>query len=148
LTPARVAAKLQRFARELEEHLAPLSLRRELLGLDRLLSVLRRLLRAGKLEALAADQARLDHFAFTITRHETAPFSERIWELRHQFTSYLALAQVLQAPLYSCDAKLAKRGHNAEVHLLAQRRDQPMCGSRLGRTRAYPCLNRRSCADT
>jgi len=66
----------------------------------------------------------------------------------HQFTSYLALAQVLQAPLYSCDAKLAKRGHNAEVHLLAQRRDQPMCGSRLGRTRAYPCLNRRSCADT
>jgi len=87
------------------------------------LSVLRGLLRGGKLDASAADQARLDHFVFTITRHETAPLSERIWQLRHQFTSYdasyLALAEALQAPLYTCDAKLDTRGHNAEVHLLA-----------------------------
>ena len=85
------------------------------------LSVLRGLLLGGKLDALAAEQARLDHFAFTITRHETAPLSERIWQLRHQFTSYdasyLALAEALQAPLYTCDAKLATRGHNAQVHL-------------------------------
>jgi len=85
------------------------------------LSVLRGLLLGGKLDALAAEQARLDHFAFTITRHEIAPLSERIWQLRHQFTSYdasyLSLAEALQAPLYTCDAKLATRGHNAQVHL-------------------------------
>lgn len=87
------------------------------------LSVLRGLLRGSKIDASAADQARLDHFAFTITRHETAPLSERIWQLRHQFTSYdasyLALAEALQAPLYTCDAKLATRGHNARVHLVS-----------------------------
>jgi len=87
------------------------------------LSVLRGLVRGGKLDALTADQARLDHFAFTITRHETAPLSERIWQLRHQFTSYdagyLALAEALQAPLYTCDAKLATRGHNAKVHIFS-----------------------------
>jgi predicted nucleic acid-binding protein len=87
------------------------------------LSVLRGLLRGGKLDAPTAEQARLDYFAFTITRHETAPFSERIWQLRHQFTSYdasyLALAEALQAPLYTCDAKLATRGHDAVVHAFA-----------------------------
>lgn len=87
------------------------------------LSVLRGLLRGGKLDASAAEQARLDHFAFTITRHETAPLSERIWQLRHQFTSYdasyIALAEALQAPLYTCDAKLATRGHDAQVHLFS-----------------------------
>jgi len=65
----------------------------------------------------------LDYFAFTITRHETAPFSERIWQLRHQFTSYdasyLALAEALQAPLYTCDAKLATRGHDAKVRIFS-----------------------------
>lgn len=86
------------------------------------LSVLRGLLLGGKLDPEAADQARLDHFAFTITRHETAPLTERIWQLRHQFTSYdasyLALAEALRAPLYTCDAKLATGGHNAQIHLV------------------------------
>ncbi len=86
------------------------------------LSVLRGLLLGGKLDPEAADQARLDHFAFMITRHETAPLAERIWQLRHQFTSsdasYLALAEALRAPLYTCDAKLATRGHNAQIHLI------------------------------
>ena len=88
------------------------------------LSVLRGLLLGGKLAPEEADQARLDHFAFTITRHETAPLAERMWQLRHQFTSYdanyLALAEALQAPLYTCDAKLATRGHNAQIHLVPQ----------------------------
>jgi predicted nucleic acid-binding protein len=87
------------------------------------LSVLRGLLRGGKLDAPTAEQARLDYFAFTITRHETAPFSERIWQLRHQFTgydaSYLALAEALQAPLYTCDAKLAAPGHDAKVRIFS-----------------------------
>lgn len=86
------------------------------------LSVLRGLLLGGKLDPEAADQARLDHFAFTITRHETAPLAGRIWQLRHQYTSYdasyLALAEALRAPLYTCDAKLATGGHNAQIHLV------------------------------
>ena len=87
------------------------------------LSVLRGLLRGGKLDAPTAEQARLDYFAFTITRHETAPLADRIWQLRHQFTSYdasyLALAEALQAPLYTCDAKLAAHGHNATVRIFS-----------------------------
>ena len=86
------------------------------------LSVLRGLRLGGKLSDEAANLARQDHFAFTITRHETAPFAERIWELRHQFTSYdaayLALAEGLQAPLWTCDAKLAVSGHRADVCLV------------------------------
>ena len=88
------------------------------------LSALRGLLRGGKLGDDEAEQARRDHFAFTITRHETGPLAERIWQLRHQFTSYdasyLALAEALQAPLWTCDTKLATNGHNAEVHLIQQ----------------------------
>jgi predicted nucleic acid-binding protein len=83
------------------------------------LSVLQGLLRGRKLDTPTADQARVDHCAFTITRHETAPLADRIWQLRHQFTSYdasyLALAEALQAPLYTCEAKLASPGHNASV---------------------------------
>lgn len=86
------------------------------------LSVLRGLVLGGRLSAEEAVQAREDHFAFVITRHEIAPLAGRIWELRHQFTSYdasyLALAEALQAPLVTCDAKLATSGHNAEIHLI------------------------------
>lgn len=85
-------------------------------------SVLRGLVVGGKLKLGGAVQARQDYFGLAITRHETAPLAERIWDLRHQFTSYdasyLALAEALQAPLLTCDAKLATRGHSAEVHLL------------------------------
>lgn len=85
------------------------------------LSVLR-----GKLDLGDAVQARENFFAFTISRHETAPLADRIWQLRHQFTaydaSYLALAGALQAPLFTCDAKLTTRGHNADVRLIPQTR--------------------------
>lgn len=88
------------------------------------LSVLRGLVLGGRLDPELAHQARLDHFAFTITRHEMAPLAERVWQLRHQFTSYdasyLALAEALRAPLFTCDAKLASRGHHAQVHLVQQ----------------------------
>lgn len=87
------------------------------------LSVLRGLVRGGKLDVGAADQARMDHFAFAITRRRIAPLADRIWQLRHQFTSfdasYIALAEALQAPLYTCDANLATLGHNAQVRLFS-----------------------------
>lgn len=88
------------------------------------ISVLRRLELGHKLAPAAARQAHTDHFGFTITRHALEPFAERIWQLRHQFTafdaSYLALAEALAAPLYTCDAKLAAGGHTAEVRLVSQ----------------------------
>lgn len=86
------------------------------------LSVLRGLLLGHKIPSTAAEQARRDHFSFMITRHQTGPFADRIWQLRHQYTSYdasyLALAEVLEAPIYTCDAKLASGGHDAQVRVL------------------------------
>jgi predicted nucleic acid-binding protein len=85
------------------------------------LSVLRGLLLGGKLEPDAAEEARVDHFALSITRHEIHPLADRIWLLRHQYTSYdacyLALAEALDAPLFTCDAKLAGAGHEAQVRV-------------------------------
>jgi predicted nucleic acid-binding protein len=85
------------------------------------LSVLRRLLLAGKLEPDAGDEGRRDHFALTIHRHEAQPLAERIWQLRHRFTSYdagyLALAEALDVPLFTCDGKLDTDGHHAEVRV-------------------------------
>ncbi len=82
------------------------------------LSVVRGLVLARKLTPLRAEQARIDHFSFGIIRHGIEPLAERVWELRHQFTAYnavyLALAEALDAPLHTCDAKLAA-GHAATV---------------------------------
>ncbi|MDE9364118.1 type II toxin-antitoxin system VapC family toxin [Luteipulveratus sp. YIM 133132] len=86
------------------------------------LSVLRGLVLGNKLDVAVAERARRDHFAFAVSRHEAGPFAERIWALRHQFTSYdacyLALAEALDAPLWTCDAKLATAGHGADVRLV------------------------------
>jgi len=86
------------------------------------LSVLRGLALGGKLAPEAAESARADHFAFTITRHETGPLADRIWRLRHRYTSYdaayIALAEGLAVPLFTCDAKLAAGGHHAQVRVV------------------------------
>ena len=46
------------------------------------------------------------------------PLLPRIWELRHNFTAndaaYIALAEVTDSILYTCDEKLC-RGHRARV---------------------------------
>lgn len=90
------------------------------------LSALRGLLLGGKLTPGAAEEARHDHFALAISRHEIEPMADRIWQLRQRFTSYdacyLALPEALNAPLYTCDAKLAGPGHGAEVQVFPRTR--------------------------
>lgn len=87
-------------------------------------SALRGLELGRKLAPAVAEQARLDHFAFTIVRHGLEPLAERTWQLRHQFTtydaSYIALAEALSAPLFTCDAKLATLDHAAQVRVVSR----------------------------
>jgi predicted nucleic acid-binding protein len=53
-------------------------------------------------------------------RYPHTPLLERIWELRHNFTAYdatyIALAEAMNATLYTSDEKLCK-GHRARVVL-------------------------------
>ncbi|MDF2711040.1 MAG: VapC toxin family domain ribonuclease [Nonomuraea muscovyensis] len=85
------------------------------------LSTLRGLVLGGNLTPQAAEQARADYLALRITRYEVRGIAERIWELRHNYTaydaSYLALAEALEAPLYTCDGKLTGTGHDADVRV-------------------------------
>lgn len=89
------------------------------------LSVLRGLVLGGKLDSAAAEDARRDHFTFVIHRYDVRALADRIWQLRHQYTSYdaayLALAEALEAPLYTCDAELDSGGHQARVLVLHRR---------------------------
>lgn len=92
-----------------------------------ILSALRGLSLAGRLTMPVAEEALRNYFAFTIARYEMQPLAERVWQLRHQFTSYdasyLALAEALDATLATCDAKLNTEGHRAQVRVIrAERR--------------------------
>lgn len=83
------------------------------------LSVLRGLERGSVLEPERVQQALDDYWSFTVIRHDLEPLAGRVWQLRHQFTSYdagyVALAEALDAPLVTCDRKLATAGHRAQV---------------------------------
>jgi predicted nucleic acid-binding protein len=54
-------------------------------------------------------------------RYSHSPLLGRIWELRHNFTAYdaayIALAEAMNATLYTTDEKL-RRGHRARVVLI------------------------------
>jgi predicted nucleic acid-binding protein len=83
------------------------------------LSALRGLTLGRKLSAASAEMAVTDHFDLDIARHDAGPLAARIWALRHQYSAYdatyLALAEVLESPLHTCDAKLDSGGHVATV---------------------------------
>jgi predicted nucleic acid-binding protein len=87
-----------------------------------LLHVLRRLTVAGKLSEERAADARLDFHELALVRYPHHGLSDRIWELRHNLTAYdaafVALAEVLEAPLVTCDSRLASAaGHLAQIEL-------------------------------
>jgi predicted nucleic acid-binding protein len=84
---------------------------------------LRRLVQLKEITAVRAKQALDDHAAVHIRRANHKDMLERVWELRHCVTAYdatyVALAEILDAPLLTCDAKLARsHGHRATVELL------------------------------
>jgi predicted nucleic acid-binding protein len=88
------------------------------------LHALRRLALGGRLSEDRAADARGDFADLAITRYEHTVVADRIWQLRHGLTAYdaafVALAELLDVPLVTCDARLARApGHHATVELFA-----------------------------
>jgi predicted nucleic acid-binding protein len=73
---------------------------------------LRRYAAEGELDAREASEALEDLRALDLQRHAHEPLLDRIWELRHHLTAYdavyVALAEVLDTVVLSCDARLAR----------------------------------------
>ncbi len=87
--------------------------------------VLRRLAQRKEITAARAEQALDDLNNLVIERHEHQTLVRRIWQLRDSLTAYdgayVALAEALDAPLLTCDAKLAgAHGHHAKIELVAR----------------------------
>lgn len=75
-------------------------------------SAAKRLSRMGELTP-AAGQALIDDlFLMPIRRYDHRPFLDRIWDLRHNLSvydaSYVALAELLDAPLLTADAAIGE----------------------------------------
>lgn len=73
---------------------------------------LRRYVREGAIDAAAAQAAIADLRALDLERHAHEHLLDRVWALRENFTAYdavyLALAEALDAPLLTCDGRLAR----------------------------------------
>jgi predicted nucleic acid-binding protein len=86
------------------------------------LAVLRRMTLHETIDIRHAEAVRADLASLALARYAHQPLSDRIWELRHNLTAYdatfVALAEFLQAPLVTCDARLASApGHDARIEL-------------------------------
>lgn len=87
--------------------------------------VLRRLERAGRLHPDQALDALHDFEDLALVRYPHEPLLDRIWALRQNLTAYdavyIALAEALEVPLVTVDAKLAAApGTTASIELLAR----------------------------
>ena len=56
-------------------------------------SVLRGFSLGGRVGIDTAENARLDLAGLDVVRHEFAPFADRVWALRHQFTNALLMVK-------------------------------------------------------
>ena len=84
---------------------------------------LRRYAAAREISAERGFEAVEDLADFPLERYPHQPFLHRIWELRSNLTAYdaayVALAEVLDARLVTCDRALAAApGHRARVELI------------------------------
>ena len=85
--------------------------------------VLRRFVRRGEISAELADSILADLMALPLHRHSHEYLLPRVWELRDNLSAYdaayVALAELLEAPLVTCDARLAAApGHRARIELI------------------------------
>jgi predicted nucleic acid-binding protein len=75
-------------------------------------SILRRLERAKELSSAEANGAHEDLMLLDIQLFSFEPFAERVWELRHNLTSYdawyVAVAEALDLPLATLDMSLSR----------------------------------------
>lgn len=75
-------------------------------------NIFRRLERAKLITTPEANSARTDLMQLDIDLFPFDPFADRIWELRHNVTSYdawyVALAEALKLPLATLDEPLSK----------------------------------------
>jgi len=75
-------------------------------------NVLRRLERGKEITEQEANAAFEELMELNVELQEFGPFSERVWELRHNVTSYdgwyVALAEALNLPLATLDGRLVK----------------------------------------
>lgn len=102
----------------------------ELIDLE-IVSVIRGLTRSGKLRPRRASEALADLAELPLERTSHRHLVARCWELRNNLTSYdaayVALAELLQAPLLTADAKLARsNGVRCDIELIGpSNQDQP-----------------------
>lgn len=85
--------------------------------------VLRRYVRIGELAEEAAAAALVNLRDLDLQRHAHEPLLERVWQLRHNLTAYdavyVALAEVLDGVLLTCDGALSRApGLACRVELL------------------------------
>jgi len=85
---------------------------------------MRGLVARGELSIDGSFLARRDAAEMSITLYPHALLLERAWQLRDTLSTYdavyVALAELLPAPLVTCDARLAAaHGHDAEIELFA-----------------------------
>ena len=91
-----------------------------------MLHALRGLTSRGELSEERAADARTDFAELALIRYPHRPLSDRVWKLRHNLTAYdatfVALAEALDVPLVTCDARLAGApSHSAEIELFGPR---------------------------
>lgn len=85
--------------------------------------VLRRMAASGAVAPARAGQAVADLADLDVARYSHAELLPRVWALRDTLTAYdaayVVLAEALDAPLLTCDARMARsHGHRARVELV------------------------------
>lgn len=91
-----------------------------------IIHALRRLVAASELSEDRAADVRADVANLSLVRYPHHPLSDRMWELRHNFSAYdaafVSLAEALGVPLVTCDSRLAAAsGHQARIELFGGR---------------------------